>query len=252
MNPDQLSVPLACWLRADTIVLDGFGNVVAWPDRTTNGRGQVAGIGNATVNPGAYNSKPAVIFDGSTSLAADGGGGIGQPWTLLVFGNIEPNAAWLSTPPAIVDPLEQAFLYRDATPAPTVGMVWQGATTVPVGPPVPGREQFDPYWILVTSDNTVPETSLFIDNGVNDALLQSVLGANADLWPLDIGANDVNPLVGKMLGQIAEVCIWEGLLSPADKLALKTYLGQRYYGLPVPSVGSSRDPMWEYFRAIPG
>ena len=93
----------------------------------------------------------------------------------------------------------------------------------------PGTNPFtNPFWVLVTDESTAAADACKI-YFMDDMATPKVTGVSNWSTTQVLGMGKSTAGVGSLRGRIAEVAIWQGILSPSDRAKVKTYCGR--YGL---------------------
>jgi hypothetical protein len=91
-DPRRIS-GLQLWMHAEDAVLSGT-NVTSWPDRSKRGFSATVTSGTPTFGATAINNRPAVKFDGSSSLRINANVfTVGLSSTVSIFAAVRPTAA---------------------------------------------------------------------------------------------------------------------------------------------------------------
>jgi hypothetical protein len=227
--PINASVPTLAWYLpsfASCDLIDGLTHVTRMYDLSGHGdanRDQVrAAVGqepNYSNADADYGGKPSISSDGVRGLLTVGAWSAAPtpPLTMLVVGKCAANAAYLSG--------------RNAAG----NLLWQFGNNVQFynGPALSLAQLANtPGVMMFEDDGTASGTAARIF--LND--LTNPVASGATCASADTGYNVItgDAGVGPLNGSEAEIIFWSGILSPADKAKLVTYLNvTRAYGLPV-------------------
>ncbi len=242
-NNSQVAVPrdLALWLKADAGVVETSGYVSQWTDQSGNGNNAVQANSAAQpfLNAGVANGLPAIYFNGSASfLEAAHSPSLTLNGDITVLMVMNPDDLG-----AIHSPISKTGGIYSTTngnnmPAPfdiqikkTAGnpiLVWgnqEGAAppafTAGVGL-APGQFQLVSFVVRGTN-----ATSYINGNFTGAAVLTSAPWDAGN--PLRLGMRaDLTGTPPKLKGYLAEVMVFRGTVSEADRVALDNYLGPKY------------------------
>ncbi|MBI2664287.1 hypothetical protein HYX10_03000 [Candidatus Woesearchaeota archaeon] len=228
LEPDDVS-GLQLWLRADAgITKTGVNRVTLWEDQTTAGTYDVAppNVGAEPLWVDNYvNGKPAIYFDGNDHLWSSVNFPAGDKTIIVVAKSASgPDRAMLSTDPD--DPIDGWALYR-----------WNNGNKWAVRAYGVGGDAFAPdnsvntNWHIFTGkvDDYVSagddgEIRLYVDavSVATDAALTEPTKPNT----LYVGSRD--DWSHFWTGHIAEIAIYNKLLSDSERRAVESYVGAKY------------------------
>ena len=228
--PTDASVPVLAWYRADLGVTESGGRVSALADQsgqTDANRNQVASGADRpgySASDAGYGGNPVVTFDGSQSVAAAGAfsTAVVGPISILVIGQAAAECA-------IVGSSATEMVYANVSGEAAVYGPTNGALSS-------GLSAASPCAILVTDDGTGggAATKIFVGDLTTAAVSDVTRWESSTLLALGSGGTGGFSGYGRLVGKLAEVIVFGGILTPTDKVALVTYLNTtRAYGLGV-------------------
>ncbi len=251
--PAVSSGSLQLWLKADTgVVSNSSGLVGLWQDQS--GHANHASQSNpenkpSLVYPPDLGGKPAVRFngiqDGVNGGFLSGSGNVNVPDAMTAFALY--NALSTSNPKNVVWFLGTPGAYGGSR---CFGIVdgqldfssWAFDYLTPWAIPT------NTYRICADRVNASLNTVEFFDNAANGStnLSEPMSGAIATTPGYYLGGLDPSVSYGAVVnfdGDIAEVLVYQGFLSEADRLAVLDYLQQKYY---LSDVNSSISYQWQF------
>ena len=214
-SPDQIE-NLALWLRADSgVTKDGSDDVSQWDFKNGAFRGQ-SNVAQATganqpdfnASNSSYANKPTIDFNGSSDFLTSGNfsSDLTQPTTYFAVGNMGGSAQNIFDGATAT---ERNALYRGAV---NFGAYAGSVLNGPAG-------DSNPHIFELILDGVSSEL-------VTDGVSSGGDANTQDLRALSVGAN---PTPGNYLtGSIAEIIVYTGEVSAADRTLIREYLGGRY------------------------
>ena len=219
INPSSIS-GMMLWLRADTgITFSTAQYVNNWKDQSSNHYNAIQGT--LGVQPSlvsiALNGKPVLHFNGSSYLTSAITGSFYDPITVFIVwtagtngesypfsvpfpGSFNHNLQFFGTIPRIA--LDNSMYYTKAAPFTIIGTyIWNGASS----------EMFE-NGVQISTTGGTPATVTLTGNFT----LGTVIVSSAPY--------------GNFTGDIAEIIIYDALLSTADQQAVENYLDVKYGG----------------------
>lgn len=203
------------WTAADIALTDGAA-VTSWPDRAASDRALAPNTSSPTYVTGAINGKPAVRFNGTTDAMYNTAFPVlNQPITAFIVAKrtaATATIAALLNSAIVSDEWTAALLVSDTQ---NIGAY---AGEFAVGP-------------AATSTN--PNIYEAVFSGTNSVLAvngtSSTVNAGTDPWSggVTVGAN-AGRLGEWFNGDVAEVIVYSGALSSADRAAVRAALGSKY------------------------
>lgn len=232
-TPKNASVSLLAWYRADSAV-QSLGTVTSWPDQSGSGDANRNQSAFATPAYNAvdanYNGQPSVSSAGTSYFSSAGVWSVApaNPISIVVVGMTAASTAFLS---AIAGGGTTAYdlLWSNGANALQFYNGGYGGGGSPSAAGVPVNA---PCAIVFEDDGGAGGTAsrLFVNNLSSAAATSTsafTTTVGVDLMKSDAGVSTIN-------GSLAEVLIYAGILSTADKTNLKAYLNTtRAYGIPV-------------------
>lgn len=172
-----------------------------------------------TYKTGILNGQPVLRFDGGDSLiGAFAGGAISQPYTIFVVSQLSAGAVNDNNTHFLTDgndATNRAGVFKNAGTTPDSWALFAGANLVG------GNSDSDwNIWTILPNG----ASSQFWDSGVSEA--SGNAGANS-IDGLAVGAR-YDGTASWWIGDIAEVLIYTGNLSTADKNQVAQYLSTKY------------------------
>jgi len=216
-DPSRAAAPLAMWLRADLGVSLVSGKVSDWTDQSTHSRNQgTVPASGGVYRPGFdasdadYNNQPVLTFDGS-QYAVSGAWlyPVSGPRALLVVGDAASVTAFLAHEPDTSELWTAGSTHAE----------WY-ASTNPLAGTTANTSQ--PSLILITDDGT--HTRLYVNDFTTPEATYA--GSFDRFEELSVGLGVAG--VGNQNGRTAEIAMWTGVFSAADRTALRAYLLDRY------------------------
>lgn len=214
--PTDASVPVLAWYKADAGVT-GSAPVTAIADQSGVGdanRNQSASLG--TLNGSQYGGAQTI-----SDLRATSGGAWSTtpaaPITILVIGELDSVKSFIS------NGVDENMLWYNGTEAKFYSLA--GALSSGVAVNVPSA-------VMFSDDGTGAgdAAKLFVGSITVPAASGATMFSACNKLDIGIGVAGV----GSMVGKVAEIIVWDGDLSAADKTNLITYLNDtRAYGLGV-------------------
>lgn len=223
-SPIDASIPALSWYRPDLGLTESGGFVTGWADQSGQGDANRDQIASGADRPGyvssdaGYGNKPVLTFDGSQFLQSGGAWSSSpdHPITIVIVGQAAASGAILC----------------ERTGGSPYNLLW-----------VTGSGKIDFYTyadVTSTSSVTSPSVMMLTDDETDakvyvgdlttaQSTASSLIGTGTGF---DIGLTcaGVTPMVGKL----AEIIIFGGMLTPTDKVNLADYLNNtRIYGLGV-------------------
>lgn len=224
-SPPDASVTLRAWYRPDLGLTEAGGLVSAWLDQSGQGdanRNQsAAGAARPgyTASDAAYGNKPVVTGNGSQVMTAGGA----WSWapnpaiTILVVGEAAASSSFLG------DSTTNNMVYANATPNEAVYGAVAGANVGTGNPATPCAVMYTDSGsggsaanIYINDLDTPTFTGATIFDGATRLDLLSGFGGG----------------FGSLVGKLAEIIVWGGVINATDKGNIVTYLNAtRAYGL---------------------
>lgn len=233
---------LKLWLRADAGVITSGGAVSTWEDQSGNLNHAVQALADnqPQSEDNAINNKPALRFDGENdSLAIPHSLSLAMVEELTSFFVVSVDdfetfrAVWAKTDGNQPRPTDYYFVADSGNPRLTrggtgVGSV-DGTTALAAG-----------EYAIVGFDVAGPLVHHYLNGGLNGE--GSISAGPVDAGkPLQIGTRDDQGT--RLRGSLAELIIYNSVLSAADRSAVLAYLSDKY-GIPVeagpPSLAAAR------------
>lgn len=215
--PGDASVPVRAWYKADAGVT-GSSPVTAIADQSGAGdanRNQTASNGTLNVADAAYGGKDTISNLRTTRVGA-WSAVPSTPITVLVVGEISGAVTGIVSEGSMTD-----MVWYNGTDLKWYG-AGAGALTVAANPAVP---------CVMMYEDTGAASALYL-NALSAALVTGGGVFDAAITGFDIGQGVAG--VGGLVGKVAEIIIWGGVLDATDKANLVTYLNTtRAYGLGV-------------------
>jgi len=216
--PTQL-VNLAVWLRADKgITKDGGDAISQWDFENGTFRGQsnvaqAVGANQPThvISDAAYNGQSTVSFDGGDYLdTSTFSSALSQPNSIFIVGEFSAIPTEMMIDSIVAG--DRTIIYSGAGPENRLfaGANLNGGTT-DANPHI--------YEGLFNS----PNSELLVD-GVSEATGD----AGTDGMPSLRVGSDINAVANFLTGTIAEVIVYNALVSPVDRTLIRNYLSTRY------------------------
>ncbi len=260
-NSSHLAGSLQLWLKADSLQLADNDTVPIWPDHSGHGRDLSATKGvreGGTGQPGSFvqhsnlRGRPAVRFSATTGLAASPGNPVDirgdAPLTITIVMNLQQFAGQpshssvfcIGDPAHAADPGRPlaALIEIDQTQQSALDFAGGWGHDATLGP---GSFQtlFNKPVILtvVRTPGPIQSTTRFHINGRHVPAHRTATGVpdNRSSIPDLRHRSDIGMFLGKALswcggiqGDIGEVVVWNSALSDADRLAVESYLGEKY------------------------
>jgi hypothetical protein len=265
-NPPVPQVGLVTWLRADAGVTSSGGNVSQWTDQSPFGNNavQASGGNQPTLTSNAINGEPALTFNGSSSylsipdnptlrpsamtvIAVASSAGTGGGYTHILGKPYYSSSSWNA-------PYSSYELSINSTGVPFFNCSVAGTGGYDGAGTVVNLNQ--PYLLAGMYDGT---NVSFWQNGGTPATT-SISGTldNGDSTTknLVIGQASVNSPREYFNGQIAEVLIYNRVLSAAELQQAETYLAVKYNtNAPAPTItpngGSYSSSVSVSFSSVP-
>jgi len=200
------------WYKADAIAQANGSDVATWPDSSAQANNLTDGSGlNPTLQTNVQNGKPVVRFNGTNDRIADTGTdlGITQPNTVVIVGNQTSKAT------------SGRFIDTGGTGRQIVGCNASGLFSIFASSSVTGAvdrsgafHSFTGVFNGASSVGYVDGVQEFSGNPGSNGLGFIVLG-------FDQGTTFLT-------GDLAEICIYQGALSPSNIQLLHNYLAFRW------------------------
>jgi hypothetical protein len=256
IDPTTSTVPtsgLTCWYKADNGAILSSGSVTSWIDVSGSGStaSQTTSSAQPTFNSSAINGLPAVIFNGSSDYLNMPAGFSNFASGVSIFVVVNPTAA---------SPYYNTFLdFANTTNYGTnaIQLVQPSGTNL-------SFQQFDSVGNVysVTSSSAITTGSYRLFEVTHDGTAIGTMYANAvqiaqntamsstsSLNPAhNFLACQVNGGVNYFTGGIAEVLIYNRLLTNSQRLGVEQYLVGRYGFPPLPP---SISPSYAVFASVP-
>lgn len=207
---------LYLWLRADMGITIGTG-VSAWADQSGRGNNVTQGTGSKqpTLNAAdaAYAGKASLSFVAASAQCLQGTFGVSlpQPYTLFIVGNVSRAGAQSYFDGS--DVVLRGECYNDpGTDKFYAGTAFISTADVSTSPRVMTYEANGASSKIYVSSNTAGVTGDPGSNGLNGASIGAAFNGTSDA--LD--------------GKVAEVVLYNSILSAAQQATVRGYLGNRY------------------------
>lgn len=227
---------LKLWLKADTGVTLSGPSVTAWADQSGlgNNYAQATGGKQPTVTSSAINGLPAVTFDGATQFLTSSFQ-IGGAKTVVIVRKL------VSTPGAAT--FGEAYTLKDASNNFSEALFMNSGGYQPYSllhnftgtTAVGDATALDTAWHVGidtynNGTNTLPASyTLTLDSASQTVAASSAFGrASTDLPSLGARATSANAGSAFAAIQIAEVLVYDHVLSGSDMTAVESYLFGRY------------------------
>jgi hypothetical protein len=237
--PTVSSGTLQLWLAADTDVSpDGSGLVSDWPDLSGNGNDAVqtnSSLEPLLVNPVDIGGRAALRFNGIQSGGAgtylEGGGQVQVPDALTAFTvymasavSNDYNIMWVFGLPGDDGGCRGAQLYGDQIGFTFWAWDYPSSITIPTNT---YRLCIDQVSADLTSlqifDVTASATNNVIISTYSPGIVTPPAGYN-------VGGYNPSQVPGlNFAGDMAEIIIYQGMLSDSDLLAVQAYLEEKYF-----------------------
>ena len=221
---------LITWLRADTgVALDGSGNVSTWADLSGTGHHatQSTAAARPHLNANALNGAPGLAFDGTASFLSipSALGAFGGGVTMMV----------VAKPTAVVN-YARILDFGNGQGVNNLILCRKGTTNtvnwIAIAPA--GSVTLDGTDLLTLSQYKLfagAQNATTAQLFVNGTLTASGLGMAPAAVPLS------SNLIGKsnwagdpfFQGEIAEILVYDRVLSPTERRAIEIYVNQRYH-----------------------
>lgn len=246
---------LKLWLKGDAGVTLSGPNVTTWADQSGNSNNYVQATGGQqpTVTSAALNGRPAITFDGSSQFLTSPFQ-IGGAKTVVIVRKLAsvPGASTIC----------EAYTLKDASNNFSEAMFFNFSGYQPyslchnlnglTSPTVGDAAALDTSWhVGIDTYNGGANTSTSSYTLTLDSVSQTLLASAAfnristDLVTLGARATSAN--VGSSFApvQIAEVLIYDHVLSGTDMTAVESYLNVRYFpGAPSGVATETTPPVW--------
>ena len=273
-NSSHLADSLQLWLKADSLQLADMDTVPVWPDYSGHGRDLSATKGLRAVGTGepasfvknsSLHGRPAVRFSATTGLAASPGNPVDirgdAPLTITIVMNLQQFAGQpshssvfcIGDPAHAADPGRPlaALIEIDQTQQSALDFAGGWGHDATLGP---GSFQtlFNQPIILtvVKTPGPMQNSTRFHINGrlLPQHRTPSGVPAPGNSIPDVRHRSDIGMFLGNALswcggiqGDIGEVVVYNSALSDTDRLAVESYLGEKY-GLWIDEVRSVAEP----------
>jgi hypothetical protein len=216
--PTQIS-GLQFWVRGDLGITLNGSNVSAWADQSGNGRNNTQGT--AALQPAYnttdanYNNQPTLTFNQTNTqgFVCSTFTAVPQPLTFIFVCNY---ATAVHTAELIDGSVQRNIIYSTGVNNYQIQALGGGAGN-----------------IVASVNSSVPAVLGFVSNGASSAIFYNnsqtaaqtgSVGTNGmDQFPVGLGGN-----VQSWNGKVAEVIIYNFVLSSAQQFAVFHYLGVRY------------------------
>jgi alpha-tubulin suppressor-like RCC1 family protein len=206
--PVVASGTLALWLKADAGVVTSGSNVTQWQDQSGNGRHATVAASDPSLESNRIGGKPAIYFDGNDALATSAS--FTKPFTILTVSKMNGPANYRLI--TSMDNNNWLMGYWSGNG----DVMHAGGWVAGSSGPAPGTL---PH--LYTATEETGQTK-FYANG----RLVATSGYDLNLGRLALGGwNGTSEMSN---GDVAEVLVYNGVLSDADRVAVGQYLQGKY------------------------
>jgi hypothetical protein len=218
-TPDQVtcsgSCSLAFWVKADGLALSDGQNVTSWTDASSGGHNVAAGTTAPVFKTNIVNGKPVVRLASATSQMASTSFGVTGPYTTFF---VMQKAAGASGCFPLTDSGNESYYWSAARQLRVLNSGGSGGYPSFYVQPTVDDSKFHAYTSIITGAGA----SLGYQDGVQ---LGSMTAGSLANWN---GGVKINNSAGSCTQDIAEIILYQGALSGAERQKVEAYLGKKY------------------------